>query len=158
MCLSPFFILALPRLHSVCQGYAWLFLGFLAHIRAMPGLCSVTQCLSGLYYAFAVRTVRGFAMPLLCGGLLCHRCISPYRVLFSCAGCPVRLCIATFCRCHAKQFIATALPDIGQSHSAVAALFHALLHRDELCRRSALIGSSRTCYAIAAPCVMSPCP
>ena len=163
MCLSPFFILALPQLHSVRQGYAWLFLGFSEHIGAMSGSSLASQRLSGPCPAFAQShsACQGYTMPLLCGQyaallrLCCvvvcyavahidwYRYASPSLYIavpgpvqlcrLPCAIHPVTFCrrtvgpsIASSCRCPAKPSIATALPDIGQSHSAVSAPYRTM--------------------------------
>ena len=79
MCLSPFFILALPQLHSVCQGCAWLFLGLSEHIGAMSGSSLASRRLLELWLAFAQShsACQGYLMPLPCGqyaALLCLCC------------------------------------------------------------------------------------
>ena len=97
--------MALPSLLYAC------------HCLAMPKLGGAAPS-----YAFAVRTVRGFVMPLLCGGLLCLRLNLPcprspcesMRCRCEVAHCfsPPLPCIVMQCLCHASPRLALPLPPL----------------------------------------------
>lgn len=101
----PLFLpcMALPSLRYAC------------HCLAMPKLGGAAPS-----YAFAVRTVRGFVMPLPCGGLLYLRLNLPcprspcesMRCRCEVAHCfsPPLPCIVMQCLCHASPRLALPLP------------------------------------------------